>query len=379
MATRARMSWPVAALALLLTPAAVPAQSEAPLAVAERLADWQLTRLQDTTGMSRNVAETNDARSWMRAAFWIGLSALADHDRQPRFRDALLAMGKANDWATDGRPYHADSQAIIQAYLWAARNGAGAAARAPSRAKFDYILAHPPRATLAWYTPPGDYDATECLTRWCWCDALFMAPAGWVEMSRQTGDHRYAAYALSEFWATTNFLYDPRERLYYRDSRFFDRRDGEARKLFWARGNGWVFAGLARIIPLLPKGSPDRVKMESLFREMAARLVAIQKPDGTWAPSLLAPENSPPESSGTGFFTYGLAWGVKAGLLDRAGYEPAARKGWAALTRAIQPDGRLGWVQQVSDQPDKVAASDTQFYGVGAFLLAATAIADLDR
>ena len=139
---------------------------------------------------------------------------------------------------------------------------------------------------------------------------------------------------LSGFWATTNFLCDPRERLYYRDSRFFDRRDSAGRKLFWARGNGWVFAGLARMIPLLPKGSPDRVRMETLFREMAARLVAIQKPDGYWAPSLLAPENSPPETSGTGFFTYGLAWGVKAGLLDRASYEPAARKGWAALERA---------------------------------------------
>jgi hypothetical protein len=66
------------------------------------------------------------------------------------------------------------------------------------------------------------------------------------------------------------------------------------------------------------------------------------------------------------------------GLLDRAAFEPAARRGWAALERAIQPDGRLGWVQQVSDRPDQVAAEDTQYYGVGAFLLAATAIADLD-
>ena len=91
--------------------------------------------------------------------------------------------------------------------------------------------------------------------------------AGWIEMTRQTGDRRYAAFALREFWATTDFLYDPRERLYYRDSRFFDRRDGQGRKLFWARGNGWVFAGLARIIPLLPKGSPDR----SGWRRCSAR------------------------------------------------------------------------------------------------------------
>jgi rhamnogalacturonyl hydrolase YesR len=369
----------IAALAILLTPVAISAQSEAPIAAAEKLADWQLARLRDSTGMSRQVAETADSKSWMRAAFWIGLAALADHDRSPRFGEAILAMGRDNGWKADDRLYHADSQAILQPYLWAVRNGAGPAARAPAKAKLDYILAHPPRATLAWYQPPSGYNDNECLIRWCWCDALFMAPTGWIEMTRQTGDHHYADFALSEFWATTNFLYDPKERLYYRDSRFFDRRDGKRRKLFWARGNGWVFAGLARMIPLLPKGSTDRVKMEALFREMAARLVALQKTDGYWAPSLLAPESSPPESSGTGFFTFGLAWGVKASLLDRATYEPAARKGWTALQRAIQPDGRLGWVQQVSDQPDKVAADDTQFYGVGAFLLAATAIADLDH
>jgi rhamnogalacturonyl hydrolase YesR len=110
---------------------------------------------------------------------------------------------------------------------------------------------------------------------------------------------------------------------------------------------------------------------------MAGKLKATQKPDGYWAPSLLAPEGSPPESSGTGFFTYGLAWGVKTGLLPRAEYAPAVRKGWSALVRAIQPDGRLGWVQQVSDRPEQVLATDTQYYGVGAFLLAATAVADL--
>lgn len=376
MAARRRIGLGLAAFALLF---ATRATAQPPIMAAERLADWQLARLQGANGVSRNAAETADSRSWIRAAFWIGLTALADRDPQPRFRDAILTMGRANGWTTEPRPYHADAQAMIQPYLWAVGKGAGVAARGPARAKFDYILAHRPRATLAWYQPPSGYDDTECLVRWCWCDAIFMAPPGWIEMTRQTGDRRYADYALSEFWAMTNFLYDPKEGLYYRDSRFFERRDGKGRKLFWSRGNGWVFAGLARMIPLLPKGSSDRVKMEGLFREMASRLAAAQKPDGYWAPSLLAPENSPPETSGTGFFTYGLAWGVKAGLLDRRTYEPVARRGWAALERAIQPDGRLGWVQQVSDRPDEVSAGDTQYYGVGAFLLAATAIADLDR
>jgi hypothetical protein len=36
-------------------------------------------------------------------------------------------------------------------------------------------------------------------------------------------------------------------------------------------------------------------------------------------------------------------------------------------------------VQQVSDRPEQVAPSDTQYYGTGAFLMAAVAMADLER
>jgi rhamnogalacturonyl hydrolase YesR len=366
-------------IAALAASAAAAAPSQSPLAAAEHVADWQLARLNGAGDISRNAEETAQSRSWIRAAFWIGLTALAEREpRGNRFAAALLAMGRTNGWRPGDRLYHADDQAVAQPYLWAADHGAGAAALAPARARFDAILAHPPRVGLAFFVPQGDYEKTECLARWCWCDALFMAPPAWLELSRQTRDRRYARFALKETWATVDFLYDPVEHLFYRDSRFFERRDAEGRKLFWSRGNGWVFAGLARMIPLLPRGSPDRARMEGLFREMAGRLLALQKPDGYWAPSLLAPEGSPPESSGTGFFTYGLAWGIKAGLLDRPTYEPAARRGWQALLRAVQPDGRLGWVQQVSDRPEAVAASDTQYYGVGAFLLAAAAMSDLE-
>ena len=82
----------------------------------------------------------------------------------------------------------------------------------------------PPIAHLS-FVPATDYESTECLRRWCWCDALFMSPPAWVELSQQTGDPRYADFAMAEFWATTDFLYDPAEKLYFRDSRFFERRD----------------------------------------------------------------------------------------------------------------------------------------------------------
>jgi rhamnogalacturonyl hydrolase YesR len=288
-------------------------------------------------------------------------------------------MGNANRWLPGEKPYFADDHAITQSYLWAAKNGAGEIARAPTRRVFDRVIEQPAVTTLAFYVPPEGYSAAECLKRWCWCDALFMAPPALVELSRQTGDERYRVFAMKEFWATTDFLFDPVEHLYYRDSRFFERRDAKGRKMFWSRGNGWVFAAIPRILPGLAEGSADRRRMEGLFVEMAARLKDLQKPDGYWAPSLLAPENSPPETSGTAFYTYGMARGISAGLLPREQYEPVVRRGWGALMRAIQPDGRLGWVQQVSDRPEAVEPTDTQFYGVGAFLLAATAVTELDK
>ena len=202
-------------------------------------------------------------------------------------------------------------------------------------------------------------------------------PCG-IGLSAATGDSRYAAYAHAEFKATTDYLYDPKERLFYRDSRFFEQRDADGRKLFWSRGNGWVFAGLARVLTILPLEDPARPMYETLYREMAARLKAIQKADGYWSPALLAdPTRTPPESSGTGFFVYGVAWGVKAGLLAREDYEPVVRAGWTALARAVREDGMLGSVQQVSDRPEQVSPNDTQFYGVGAFLLAGSAVYDL--
>ena len=349
--------------------------SPAPIDAAVRLADWQLERMGQTASISRQTGDTAKPRAWEQAVFWVGMTALADAGAPPRIKQAILAMGNANRWLPGEKPYFADDHAITQSYLWAASNGAGEAARAPTRRTFDKVVGQPAVTTLAFYVPPEGYGATECLTRWCWCDALFMAPPALVELSRQTGDDRYRNFAIEEFWATTDFLFDPVEHLYYRDSRFFERRDARQRKMFWSRGNGWVFAGIPRIVAGLPKDSAGRRRIEALFVEMATRLKGLQKPDGYWPPSLLGPENSPPETSGTGFYVYGFAWGVNHGLLEAAEYRATIDNGWAALTRAVAKDGRLGWVQQVSDRPDKVAETDTQYYGTGAFLLAASALA----
>jgi len=354
--------------------AELPKRSEV-LSLAARVADWQLAHM-DGAHITSYKEESRDPRSWQQGAFWVGMTHLSDVSDEPRFRASILAMGRANAWKPGPRLYHADDHVIAQSYLWAARHGAGAEAVAPLRATFDQVLANPPVVHLS-FVVASKYEDTACLRRWCWCDALFMSPPAWAALSRQIGDPRYLRYALDEFWATTDFLFDPAEKLYFRDSRFFERRDAQGRKLFWSRGNGWVFAGISNLLDAMPARHPQRPRFEKLFRDMAARLRDIQKPDGYWSPSLLAPENSPPETSGTGFYVFGLAWGVERGLLDAREYQPSIERGWSALVRAVDADGRVGWVQQVSDRPDAVAESDTQFYGVGAFLLAASAVAGL--
>ncbi|EGF91738.1 glycosyl Hydrolase Family 88 family protein [Asticcacaulis biprosthecium C19] len=367
-----------AAKTVAAAPDSIPFRSAEVMTLAEKVANYQLATMAGGAIPAKASPDTPNKTGWVQGALFVGLTEMADHSSNPIYKETILARGAANNWQLGPTPYHADDHVIGQSYLWASRNGAGPEAIAPLKARFDSILAFPPQVGLEHreYTDPRGVDCDE---RWCWSDALFMAPAAWLELSKVTGDARYADYAKKEFVATTDYLYDKDEHLYYRDSRFFTRRGPDGEKVFWSRGDGWVFAGLARMIPLLPQGDPGRVRMETVFKEMAASLKTIQKPDGYWSPSLLSdPSKSLPESSGTGFFTYGFAWGIKAGLLDQKAYEPTVRKGWTALVRAVHPNGKLGWVQPVSDRPESVSYDDTQFYGVGAFLLAATAVADLD-
>src|SRR3546814_2869302 len=107
-----------------------------------------------------------------------------------------------------------------------------------------------------------------------------MAPRTFLQLAEATGDRRYADFVHEEWKATTDYLFDPAEQLYFRDSRFFDMRDAKGRKLFWSRGNGWVMAGLVRVLQVLDKSDPQRPTYEKLFKDMAAKVVTLQKADG---------------------------------------------------------------------------------------------------
>ncbi|HVS30958.1 MAG TPA: glycoside hydrolase family 88 protein, partial [Thermoanaerobaculia bacterium] len=239
----------------------------------------------------------------------------------------------------------------------------------PALQLFDAVVLFPHDESL-------EFESWEKTWRqWTWCDALFMSPPALAMATRATGNRRYADFMNRMWWKTTDYLYDKEEHLYYRDSRFFTERAPNGKKVFWSRGNGWVMAGLARVLQNLPDDFEDRPRYETLFREMAPKIASLQGDDGYWRSSLLDPGTRPlPETSGTAFFVYALAWGVNEGLLDRPAYEPVIRKGWSALVRATRPDGMLGWVQRIGDQPGDTTADGTEIYGTGALLLAGSEV-----
>ena len=333
------------------------------LTVMQRVADWQLAH-----------PPTNRPTSWVPAAGDVGMMALAGISGDAKYRDAMLAKGETNRWelpAHQGRQYHADDQCIGQ--VWAELYFLHRENKmiAPMRERFDFILANPSTATnLNFGQPKGKSQEL-----WSWCDALFMAPPAWVRLYVATGDTRYLDFAVTNWWRTTDYLYDQDEHLFFRDSTFFKKPEANGKKIFWSRGNGWVFAGIVRMLEYLPTNHPDRPRFEKLFKEMADKIVSLQQADGLWRSSLLDPESFPlQETSGSGFFTYGFAWGVNQGLLDHAKFEPAVRKGWSALVNCVETDGKLTHVQPVGSDPKKFAPESTEAYGVGAFLLAGSEV-----
>ena len=206
---------------------------------------------------------------------------------------------------------------------------------------------------------------------WWWCDALFMAPPVLARLYAVSGDREYLDFLDRMWWDTTDFLFDSTEGLYYRDKSYIGKPNANGRKVFWSRGNGWVMGGTVRVLQYLPKNHPARARYVQLLKTMAASVARVQGEDGLWRPSLLDPTEAPvPETSGTGFFCYALAWGVNNGVLERKTYLPVIRKAWRGLVSHVREDGKLGRVQQIGAAPAKVAAEDNQEYGSGAFLLA---------
>ena len=340
-----------------------PITPDAIKAIGIKVADWQIA--------AEAAKPRHHPLKWTTAALYSGMFEFSKITEDSTYINWLNAIGKAHNWKLYRRPYHADDHTVGQMYLSLYRIFNDPAMIKPTRKQFDWILANPKKGSLR-YTGYGTKARTDWLNRWGWCDALFMAPPVWARLATITGEQKYLDFMDQEYHATYDLLWDAEEHLFWRDSSFFPKREKNGRKLFWARGNGWVFGGLALMIPDLPADWEARQFYIDLFKTMAATLKSIQRADGTWSMGLLGGVEGCPtkETSGSSFFVFGLAWGINNGILDKGEYEPVVMKGWRALTECVREDGLLGYVQPIGAAPGKANADLSEVYGVGAFLAA---------
>ncbi|MBS5019936.1 MAG: glycoside hydrolase family 88 protein [Alistipes sp.] len=335
--------------------------------IANRVAQWQI----DNFGNYFSKGLPRSDQHWANGALYRGMVVWGETSGYKPCEEFVLTVGRRNGWRMGRRQYHADDICVGQAYLMLYQRHGDTAMLRPVLQRADSVIAFPAKTRLHIKARDGS-------KRWSWCDALFMAPPVYALLTRITGDQKYLQFMNSEFYAATAALYDPAERLYYRDARYIPKREKNGKKVFWSRGNGWCYAALAILLDTVPESDPTYDYYRRLFVEMSASVVACQDRSGSWHPSMLDPEAYPmPENSASGFFTYGLAWGVNRGLLTGSVYRKAARRGWKALCSHVDSDGRLGYVQPIGGSPASTTREMTEVYGVGAFLLAASEIVNM--
>jgi unsaturated rhamnogalacturonyl hydrolase len=314
-----------------------------------RVADWQLQRL---------PAEAQ--YDWTFAALYAGMMAVPADVSGDKYRTAMRRIGDELAWQPGPRVLHADDQAVSQMYLEQYMLTKDERMLAPTRARMDAEINTPD-------------DGTKPL--WWWCDALFMAPPVLADLAAITHDDRYWQFMDHQWHITDNLLYDAHEHLFSRDLTFVDKREKNGRRVFWSRGNGWVMAGLVRVIDRMPADSPLRAKYVLRLQQMAAAVIKVQGADGLWRPGLLDPDSYPlPEISGSAFITYALAYGVNHKLLPADPYSPVIHKAWAGMLKHVYADGRLGCIQPVGAAPAPLSLTSSYVYGVGAFLLAGSEV-----
>jgi unsaturated rhamnogalacturonyl hydrolase len=338
--------------------------ADATLQIMEKVAGWQLATW-EKEGMRWPKTD------WTNGAAYAGFMALNQKANNSKYINAMYAIGDATGWNTGRRRMMGDDYCVGQLFSQMYILYKEPKMIAHFRTLADTIAALPHTESLEWKNNIQ-------LREWAWCDALFMAPPALAYLSTATGDKKYLDIAAKLWWKTTDYLFDSSEQLYFRDSRFFDKKEANGKKVFWSRGNGWVMGGLVRMLENMPADYPGRKRFIELFKKMSEKVATLQSADGSWHASLLDPESYPAkETSGTGFYCYALAWGVNHGILSYDQFNPVIEKAWAALVSSVHANGKLGNVQQIGEKPELVDSNSTEVYGVGAFLLAGSEMIDL--
>ena len=213
---------------------------------------------------------------------------------------------------------------------------------------------------------------------WWWADALYMVMPVMTKMYRLTGDQKYLDKLYDNLLYSDSIMLDPETGLYFRDGKYVwpKHKSANGKKDFWARGDGWVLAGLAKVLQDIPETHVRQPWFVEKYTRLARAVAKLQQKEGYWTRSMTDPQHAPgPETSGTAFFTYGILWGVNNGYLSKKEFAPIIDRAWRYLTEtALQQSGKVGYVQPIGERaiPGQTVDQNSEAnFGVGAFLLAA--------
>lgn len=305
-------------------------------------------------------------QGWVSGVLYNGLFDWAEITDKKEYFDFMKRIFSRYYWQLGNRMYHGDDLCVGQVYLDMYAKYKQEKMWIPTKARIDWIIENP---------PIGNIDITKGVSdRWWWCDALYMAPAIFTRLYTLTGDKKYLKFAHKEYLDCYEHLYDKDEHLFFRDGKYLNAKDEKGGKVFWSRGNGWVLGGLAEVLKYLPEEDKRyRPFYEQLLQEMSEKIASLQREDGYWRTNLLNADIYPmPETSGTGLFTYAIMYGINQGILPADKYLPIVRKGWDAMVKAVNTEGKVGWTQMVAQKPGKVVKKDTRAYSVGSLLMIAS-------
>jgi rhamnogalacturonyl hydrolase YesR len=356
---------------------------------------------------------------WTRATYFEGLMALynveTDATKKASYKTYAVNWGTSHNWALYSTPNtNADNQACGQVYIELYNIDKQANYITAIKAGIDAMVSSPPTGTNGWW----------------WIDAIHMSMPSFAKLGvlYPTGGYYDAMWTMYNQARSTQGggLWNATDGLWFRDlhytpsggtktpmtaaihnnltngtpdkstDAYYTAPNGKG--LYWSRGNGWVTAALVRVLDILPTTDSHRATYVADFQAQMKALIALQRTDGAWNESLMDPTHCAsigldgddgPETSGTDFFVYGLAWGIRKGVLDSATYSAPMQNGWGWLSgTALQSSGLLGYTQSTGDRPcteDPSAAgrlSNTRLanfddYGVGGFLLAGSEVYQL--
>ena len=229
---------------------------------------------------------------------------------------------------------------------------------------------------------------TPQVNEWWWIDAIQMGGPIFAKMGHLTGEQKYfdklwAMYEYTRNEHGDNGMFNPKDGLWWRDQDFDPPyKEPNGANCYWSRGNGWVYAALARIMDEIPADEKHRADYLNDFLTMTEAIKKCQRTDGFWNVSLHDPNHfGGKETTGTSLFVYGLAWGINHGLLDKAEYLPIVEKAWHAMVKeAVHDNGFLGYVQGTGKEPKDGqpvtydSVPDFEDFGIGCFLLAGSEV-----